>query len=412
MWKTLMGLVVLSSFACGGGRPRVDGGYDESLEDAGPPPKVALGMNAVSVLFPLPDRADGGELLRLDALAAHGPLLPKAHFDAIPVFFTPGGGDPRAYEHWRVVAARIDPCFPTLAFLKTDPSRCRPQLRLVAQPLSPSDFGPPATEDDALHLLYELTPAELESLARRWVAPLQDAPGARTEALDVSPTLIREGPSGPYATLLKQLVLEHAGADRLGQLTFMAGRGVAWDFGGFRIQNGVRTPLPIFGVEPSGPEPKHLVTTISFGNGSFDIRPESSLSRALAPLGGKFIGNGTAGGGHVELDDATVPEALQRSLDVDNPRRAIHADTADCSSCHVANRARRAVERAGKADVLGLVGYSHRSRDLRHPSALDATPSLQRAFGYLGRQPVVNQRVINESAEVADFVERLVSQGN
>ncbi len=56
--------------------------------------------------------------------------------------------------------------------------------------------GPPdGIDDNAVHLLYDLTPAQFEALAAQWVAPLKDQPSARKERMGVSPRLKSEAPS-------------------------------------------------------------------------------------------------------------------------------------------------------------------------------------------------------------------------
>lgn len=416
MTRVLWVAMVVVVGACGGAVPARDAGFDAGTQDAGsqdagtrdagPLPSVALSVNAVSVLFPLPASPSTEGLLALDAPGRGGPLLPKAHFDAIPVF-ADNPLDARAYPHWRVVAARLDPCFPTLAFLNSAPGKCRAQLRLVAQS-SPNDASNSGVDDNAIHLLYDLPRAEWEDLARRWVQPLEGAAGARAETLGVSPTLKAQGLSGSYGTHLRALIQEFAGAGTLAQLTFMEGRGVAWEFGGFMIQGTARTPLEIFDLHPMGTMTKLAQTTGVAPGSPFSFHPGSTLSERLLPLGGRFVSDGTAGGGRIELDPAKLPAALQAALEVEDPTSAIHPDSADCSSCHLAGRARNSVERAGKG-VAGLKRYTHPFRPGGTHDAEGTTE--QRAFGWHRQQPIVNGRVAHESAEVADVVERLVSQG-
>lgn len=127
---------------------------------------MAVSMNAVSVLFPLPVAPSLEGLLRLDGEGRGGPLLSREIFAAIPVF--DGGARGGAYETWRVVGARIDPCFPTHALLTTNPSMCRRQLRLIAQPNVQDGGVSGPSDDNAIHLLYDLTDEQFNDLATRW----------------------------------------------------------------------------------------------------------------------------------------------------------------------------------------------------------------------------------------------------
>ncbi len=375
--------------------------------DAGPLPSVALSMNAVAVLFPLPATGSTG-LMTLGTPGRGGPLLSQAHFAAIPAF-SDNPLPELAYGEWRIVSARIDPCFPTLALLASNPAACRRQLRLVAQP-HPEERAT-GIDDNAIHLLYDLSPAQFDDLARRWVEPLKNQQGARQEPLGVSPTLRAQGLEGAYGQHLRSLIVEFAGPETLTQLTFMEGRGVAWQFGGFRITGASRTALPIAALAL----PADQQVTTAAPNAPFAITPASAFSEALAPLAGHIVFDSSGMTGMLKLDapEAEVRAALQSTFDVDNPRTAHHADNVDCSSCHIANRARARAVRAGGQSLTGLNRYLHPFRPLEPSSEVPAAhgeeTTMQRAFGYLNARPVINPRVIHEAAEVADTIERLVS---
>ena len=312
----------------------------------------------------------------------------------------------RAYGEWRVVAARLDPCFPTHAFLQSDPSKCRRQLRLVAQP-HPEGMNGGGSDDNSIHLLYDLTQAQFDDLAARWVAPLKDQAGARAETLQVSPRMKSEGLQGTYANGIRALIKEFAGPDTLRQVTFMEGRGVAWEFGGFMVSSGTHTSIQIPGLDGGVKE----VTTAN-SNAPFSITPHSKVAFELDPLAGRFVTDGGIGSGSLVFDatPSQMQAALQRSLDVDNPLTDLHPDSLDCSVCHVANRARARAVRMGQS-VQGLSRYENARRptSVTNASAFGEETMEQRAFGYHFGGPVVNQRVANESAEVADLLERKLS---
>lgn len=374
------------------------------------PGAAQVSMSAVSVLFPLPTAPSLEGLLALDAAGRGGPLLPRALFDAIPVF---DGGRGGAYETWRIIGARIDPCFPTHALLTTNPSMCRRQLRLIAQP-SVQDGGVSGPSDDnAIHLLYDLTEAQFNDLAARWVAPLVNEPGARTQALDVSPRMRSEGLRGAYATTIRNLILEFAGQETLGQATFMLGQGVAWQFGGFRILSGTRTDLEIPGLRPAAgtTESSFLQITISDVDAPFSFAPVSDATEGLMPLAGALNGGGIGDHSWSFMGPASLrTAAMQLSFDIEDPHGRFTPDTVDCSSCHAAGHARHRAIRGGQTSE-GLTHYTHPTRPLTVPTgAANDRLDVQRAFGYLQQQPAVNQRTVNESAEVADWVERFLTR--
>ena len=118
-------------------------------------------------------------------------------------------------------------------------------------------------------------------------------------------------------------------------------------------------------------------------------------------------------------DGATVDAATAAELDasVRATYRTEHPDhhnanTIDCASCHWAGRARRmadAVRHFVLTDAPEAYGNARFDLGGATPDVqtLDAMPMpvpfpSPRAFGYLNDRPVVIQRVINESAGVAE----------
>ena len=118
---------------------------DAHSADARPPVAVPYGLNDVSVLLPMPASLDDPNALSLGSAGNGGALLSLDNFNAIQTFpddgTGPGGDETSFYDQWRIVSARIDPCFPDLALLTTNPSMCQHQLRLVAQDLHQFDTG-------------------------------------------------------------------------------------------------------------------------------------------------------------------------------------------------------------------------------------------------------------------------------
>ena len=229
--------------ACSSAVPPMDAGLVDASADGAesdaapfvdafvPPPRGPLGLNDVSVLFPLPVSAASDELLALSSEGDDGVLLTRDHFDAIEVF----EAETEAYERFRVVALRVDPCFPDLAALSTAPSSCRPQLRLVAQPLFDFvDGSSVGASDSAIHLLYDLPASQLAGVVS---ALVEVADGDLSAPLGVDPVIEREGLSGNRASRLRALVLENCGPSTLRQVTFMRGDDpFTWQFGGFDVR--------------------------------------------------------------------------------------------------------------------------------------------------------------------------------
>ena len=391
---------LLAFAACGGGGETDDADSDDLDET------VTIGSNDVSILMPLPTiEAEIDDLLALSDPAVDGPLLPEAIFDQLAATLD----SPQAYAMLRVVALRIDPCFPSLSLLETNPAACRRQLRLVVQPLEPDPVLGAIAADETYHLFYDLDDATFGELAASLVALGTDATSSAATPLGVHPTITAEGLDGPTALAVRELVLGNAGPARLTQITNMQGFGVFWRFKGVTVSGGVLTPIVIDGL----PDDATGQTNGADNLGVFDISPASATATQLqAALAGTFIPDGGVGGGTVELQ-APVGEivaALQLSLDIDNPERGFDPESLDCVTCHVASRARvRAAGLGFPSDEL--VAFTN-PRDLSvvEEPAGDSAPMAMRMFGYDLTVPVLNQRVVNESAAVADAIEALLGQ--
>jgi hypothetical protein len=366
--------------------------------DPAPGPAGTVGLNDVSVLFPLPSTIDEPAALGLATAGNGGPLLAADRFAAIPVF----ADNPlpeRAYDRWRIVSARIDPCFPDLGLLVTNPGACRRQLRLIAQPLTvgPPGIGGVVAEDAAIHLLYDLSAADFDAMRARWLAVGTDRTHDGATPLGVHPEIAAQGLAGPIATELRAIITRYAGPATLTQFTFLEGRGVAWEFGGRRVEGAALNALAIHGIGDASGQ-----TTASDSTGIFSVSPASAEATALAPLAGEFVG-GSIGGGEVKLTAPAdqIAAALRTTLAIDDPTR-FNADTLDCASCHLASRARERAATLG-ASSSGMAHFAVDGFDLGLVGldSVKTSPQQQRAFGYFDGRPVWNQRTVNESAAVA-----------
>ena len=377
--------------------------------DSSPKDTVRFGTNDVSVLLPLPAQfSDVDQLLPLSTLGNGGPLLDSALFAQIPMFAT-RSNNPGRYSAWRIVGARIDPCFPDLALLTTDPSKCRRQLRLISQSISdtgPTDSGPPDVlnvDDAALHLFFEFDSAQFNALASDWLALSSTLSRDPALPLGVHPVIAVEGLTGPTYQALVAIIKKYAGSTTLAQVTAMDGRSVAWEFAGFTRLGATMKPLPIHGLAATD-----KTQTISADNLEiFSIFPETNESRNLVALAGEFINSGGVGGGAIKLtaNQAALDAAIKLTLTVDDPTQQFNPESLDCVSCHVAGRARDRATKLG-VDSSGLDRFTN-TRNLSLAGSRTPTDSVQqqRAFGYRDTHASINQRVVNESAAVADALE-------
>lgn len=349
-----------------------------------------LVLSNVSVLLPLPSLDEADVMLGVDSAGAHGPLLPHAVFDAL-LPLSPAVQSEAELERVRVVAARLDPCAPSLTL---GPSAdCRHELRLVMQPLI--DAGEHLrAEDAAIHAVYALPASALLSLLLRWRdaagdTALPDAP------LGPHPLAVAEGAAGPFALAVGSAILEHAGAARLARVTFMRHTGPAsWTFGGVELHAGALTPLTI----PSTGATEQRLTRAP---GADPLALDATIEPALPPAGDNVA---------LVLDSQAATAlspgeswlAYERLLRIENPD-AHSPMSVDCASCHAAPQARRWLESRFPFATAPSASRFASSFDL---ATLDAPFSL-RAFGWHDTSPVVSARTANDSAAVAAYLNAL-----
>jgi len=364
----------------------------DSGEGAGESPPFrpsTIGLNDVSVLFPLPPPNDIDALLSLSSAASRGPLLPNEQFDAIAPFETFAADPATAFGQWRVVAARIDPCFPDGQALSTRAAPCSRQIRLAAQPIAVTTTGVEAL-DHAIHLLYELPEAEFTALAAEWISLQTERTRSHDVPLGVHPTLLEEGLRGITTRRLEQLIVDHAGKDNLVKVTFTLGGGTTWTFGALvRTSSGAFEVERIPSIDAQEDGSSQFVQTSDTGAGFFIAGPESPSVQKLDVLL------------DLKAPEPEIKEAFQAAFDLESPLSGVTSATVDCVSCHIAGRVKeRAFFLGAKAD--GASAYAAtRNASLSVSDETRRTIRQVRAFGYNRSEPVLSLRAVNESDAVA-----------
>lgn len=357
---------------------------------------VDVGVHDVSFLYPLPPQAQRTSLLGAASAGARGPLLPADLYGGLPPLdlLTP---NLESYHLFRVVAVRLDPCFPGLGVV--DEASCKNQLRLVMQPVVPQ-VGTQAltTSDTALHLFYALSRVELADVLAQLVE-LRRASGVADGPVGVHPALARDGVEGAFARGARSLLLAHAGRENLTRITFMALEqvGQAWRFGGFEVEGGALRPMliPLVGVK------EQTFQNLDLKGRTFERAATYPASPAEDDL--RLLLDPTA------LEAASPAARLvayKHALRIENPT-AHSPDTIDCATCHVASPARRFAEATYGLSAEGPERYSHPAGAPLAGATGTATNEL-RAFGYFGVQPSVSPRAVNETAEVVHRVNATV----
>lgn len=359
-------------------------------------------LNDVSYLMPLPESIQDERLLKIDTAGKGGSLLPEHLVNKIPVLSFQQDRE-ESNRLLRALAVRIDPCFP----LPT-PQSCQAQIRLVWQPLTLNNRQQVQTIDAALHSFYVLTAEEFKSLLNdleKWKK--KNAISTRSLPLQVHPAWSQ----GTEVSSLNEflfIIKKYIGAENLTRITAMVLRGNAdmWAFAGFEVRqnNIVMFPVPRLGDRRSQAFVNMAVPADHFAGGG--ITPQ--------PAGADTLNKITAESILVETgeEDTVVTEA-QAAYRAENPHR-FTPESMDCVSCHVARPALQWVLNKRPELRVDQIWndeiYRNSKYNLDNISPQFWSTQNIRAFGYFGKDIAISQRVINESAEVADLVRAFLSK--
>jgi hypothetical protein len=410
-----------------------DSGPMTDLDTSAPIPAK---MNDVSILFPLPSStADIANVLSASSSGARGTLIPNALYPIVgPISGSTNvdGGQQgpanvtniAAYSDLKVVAMRIDPCFASLA---PDPhgAGCTAQLRLIFQEVLPAtkeSFGGTgsgaSTFDSAVHAFYSLTRDEFLALARALVTlRMSNENGVSLGPVAAHPIMVNQGLGGAMSKGVQQLILQYAGEQNLTRLTQLSNGGQPltstdqpglWVMSGIDISNAATaTTSPMVIPALGGSTTLQQPTAVLPAPGNFFLAtfsPATTSTDDLTPLD-----NGSPNGLSASAREAAF-DALVR---IENP--ANHSpNTIDCGSCHFATPT---------AALIGMPVFSlddTASALAFHPDnksvmASDmtrtfSTTSIQlniHAFSYVGQSPAINQRVVNETAAIVEYLNNL-----
>ncbi|MFO0665430.1 MAG: hypothetical protein U0174_15855 [Polyangiaceae bacterium] len=383
MVRHIVLLAALLVTACAGAEEDSEDGAEDELRAA------KVGVNDVSILFPLPKRGATNRLLGASAEGRGGELLPQSVFAKIPPLVF--GQSP--YERLYVTSVRIDPCF---AALTDQGAACKNQIRMVLQPIADGDAtSAPRAEDAALHVFYSITRDDLAAFTKRYLS-LKKAAGSFVSApLGVHP-LLKKDPNSAFAQGLKKLLLEFAGRGNLSRVTFLTReppREGTWTMGGFDIRNGDMTRMK---VATLGQVETQTLRNSGFASFGFDIAPPPVATDDI-----KLLLNSVAA---VQAPRATAQKAQLAALRIENPLRHT-PDTIDCASCHLTH-GRQAVEAKFGFSPVAPDAFSQTRLSLK--GANNTSGDNLHAFSYLDITPTVSQRVVNESASVADYINNKV----
>lgn len=356
---------------------------------------AAWDLNDVSYLMPLPQTMQDTGLLKISAKGRGGDLIPGVLIDQIP-FLSPHLNKENAKEVLRVFGVRIDPCFP----LPT-PQSCQKQMRIVWQPVEKDFDGKVRTVDAALHSFYVLNDSEFSALLSD-ITTWKKKYSVQTEylPLQVHPAWQQEGTQSPSLAAFHKIVLKYAGKENLSRVTAMLLRrgGLMWTFVGYEVAGDQLNTLDI--PRLNGKQAQGFI--------NLAFPPDKFSNGGISPFpSGPDIVNTLVRGSDLleERDEDVIRNESRAAFRIENPK-VFNPENMDCATCHVAqpaihwvlnNRPNLKVDQIWNADI-----YKNMKYNLENQSPGVANTQIIRAFGYFGTDMAVSQRVINESAEVAD----------
>lgn len=349
-----------------------------------------------AILFPLPARAPQDALLRYDSAGSLGALLPSYASSQLPALSAGRNAD--LWPTLRVVAANIDPCFPSGIDGKVDErggSLCRKQLRLILQPVREDGSGGLTTDDVSVHTFYEMSVERFQSMVDDLIAARGTA-SLGSGAIDVHPIMLLEGPGGAYQAAVQDIFLRYAGASNLVKVTFsgLRGGGIGWQMGAVDFVGTTPTDAVIPATTVTREE---MVNNAADGDFNATVAPATEFSRGL----GVLLSSSAA---RAATDDE-LGAAYRQALRLDNPETELHPGTVDCASCHLATPTRLWAERNRGLKASDFSeNYVNDRWNLENRSQTKENTQSTRCFGYFGRSVAISQRTVNEAAAVADFI--------
>lgn len=358
---------------------------------AAPASGTQFGLNDLSTLLPLPtSEAEFHAMLKPTDGGARGTLIPAPLLQKLPGLVI-GGPDPRETKaQLRVVGIRFDPCFQEGA------ESCRRQIRLVYQPLGVFRRAY-STTDAAIHAFHEFPEAVWQEILADW---RKVASGKKSDALSVHPVIAKEGFQGPHWEKLRALVLKYCGEKSLTRLTISTVNlfGTQWTFIGYEVTTeglkNMRVPRLITGGQTFFGDLGNLREF--FG----DVVPVPEGESTLPSVWQHSVGARNT------LREEELQKAVSRAITFENPKD-FNPGNLDCVSCHLAQNTRLWAERSFPTWNWKSMFENERFRstwNLSNTTSQEGLTNRVRAFGYFVDDPVIAQRVVNETAAAAELL--------
>lgn len=374
-------------------------------------------LNDVSYLFPLPQKETDTVRKLLHPLdkGKNGHLLPETVQKRLPTLLNAGNGNDTLFKDAiRLVAIRLDPCPDEgLAGL------CKPEMRLVWQPVEFDRFQKKwMSRDAAVHSFYKLSTLDFESLKSKLLTLKKENESklvsTHNRPLNIHPALLNPMTEPYFRANLSEIILSYCGEANLKKVTFMSLLVPTrwWRFGSFvqdDLGDWVAEEIPrlnttsedLFNValEPSGSSKGPGVAMDAI----FNILPENY------PAEDDITGIINRGYRFNDDNDLPIFESKLHAIErFKNPNKTTAANL-DCASCHYAGPARfyaesRFPQLSQFASSDAFPNPNPSLFNLSNTTIAKEATRIVRAFGFFDDQPAINQRAINESANVAHWL--------
>ena len=166
---------------------------------------------------------------------------------------------------------------------------------------------------------------------------------------------------------------------------------ITWELRGVERSGNAFVAIPIVGSTAISED------VLLSSEPGYDVRPNADTPSGLAGAIKKYM---------FDAADISRKRAFLAALAaVDNPLSHT-AETVPCVACHVSTVVMNARALATGIDPLTLPGRYTSKFDLSVAGGQSATTlNTVRAFGYLGTQPLISQRVVNDTAQTLTEIE-------
>lgn len=355
-----------------------------SFAQAGP-----WSLNDVTYLFPMPINAEvQSKLMVLNTMSLRDgkELVGSAAYQK---FFG------AYFQNMTALGIRIDPCF-----RDHFEDKCRRQVRIVWQPLVPFNRKI-ISVDAALHTFYDLNDSEFMALINELqVLKKKYAITTDNQPLWVHPGFKKDRETDYQKEFMRAILskIGFSNTTRIAVMRLGGMRGTLWEFQSFDVENGIIRGTTIFDLNAYFQRFENVAPTGEFDSaGSLNDAAKSEHSDQLMKV----------------LDQSNNP-ALQsvetlklylgRAIKLEQTSAHL-AGTIDCISCHASTgvkvwAANKLIRQGVQVDLSrkpGRHNYLNRSRTYGPTNNF-------RALGYISDQVQLSDRLINESALVADWL--------